>query len=127
MINPDCIHLRGLELPTRIGVPDEERAGWQTLQADITLRLSARFESMYDELAGTVDYAAVAVRVRALAAEKPRALIETLASEIAQCLLQEFAVASVTLELRKRILPGTDHVAVSLTRPVATAAAQVYS
>lgn len=113
---PDCIHLRGLELPTLIGVPAEERACWQTLTADVTLRLAARFESMQDDITGTTDYAAVAVRLRALAAERPRALIETLASEMAACLLTEFAVQSVSIELRKRILPGTDHVAVSLTR-----------
>ena len=113
----DCIHLRGLDLPTRIGVPDEERAAWQTLSADVTLRLSAHFEQMHDELAGTVDYAAVALRLRVLAADRPRALIETLAAEMAACLLAEFGPSSVTIELRKRILPGTDHVAVSLTRP----------
>lgn len=113
---PDCIHVRGLELRTQIGVPAEERAGWQTLHADVTLRLSGRFEQMYDELAGTVDYAAVAERLGALAAERPRALIETLAAEMAALVLNEFGVSSVSIELRKRILPGTDHVAVSLTR-----------
>jgi len=117
MTSPDCIHLRGLELPVRIGVPEEERAAWQTLQADITLRIADRFEKMQDDLSATVDYAAVALRLRALAAEKPRQLIETLAAELAQCLLTEFKVASVSLELKKRILPGCDHVAVSLTRP----------
>ena len=112
----DCIHLRGLELPTRIGVPDEERAAWQTLSADVCLRLPGKFEAMHDELTKTVDYAAVALRLRALAAERPRSLIETLIAEMAACLLAEFGLNSVTIELRKRILPGTDHVAVSLTR-----------
>jgi hypothetical protein len=35
---------------------------------------------------------------------------------MAACLLTEFSIQSVSIELRKRILPGTDHVAVSLTR-----------
>ena len=113
----DCIHIQGLELPVRIGVPDEERAGWQTLQADITLRLLGRFEDMQDDLSRTVDYAAVALDLRTLAAVRPRQLIETLASEIASFLLSEYAIASVSIQLRKRILPGCDFVAVSLTRP----------
>jgi dihydroneopterin aldolase len=113
----DCIHIRGLEMPVRIGVPEEERAGWQTLQADITLRLMGRFEEMNDDLGATVDYSAVALSLRALAAVRPRQLIETLAAEMADFLLTEYAVASITIELRKRILPGCDHVAVSLTRP----------
>lgn len=113
----DCIHIRGLELPVRIGVPDEERASWQTLQADVTLRLLGRFEEMQDALSSTIDYSAVALDLRALAAVRPRQLIETLAAEMAGFLLTEYAVASVTIQLRKRILPGCDHVAVSLTRP----------
>ena len=113
----DEIHLRGLDLPTRIGVPEAERAVWQTLQADVTLRLTARFENCCDDVSQTVDYAAVAVRLRALAAERPRQLLETLAAEISGCLLKEFRAASVTVELHKRILPGTDWVAVRMVRP----------
>ncbi|MCA1963674.1 MAG: dihydroneopterin aldolase [Prosthecobacter sp.] len=112
----DSIHLRGLDLPTRIGVPEEERAAWQTLQANICLELEQRFEAMADDLSATIDYAAVALRLRSLAAEKPRRLIETLAAEIASCLLLEFGAALVRVELRKKILPGCDHVAVVLTR-----------
>ncbi len=113
----DCIHIRGLELPVRIGVPDEERASWQTLQVDVTLRLLGRFEEMQDDLSSTIDYSAVALDLRALAAVRPRQLIETLAAEMASFLLTEYAIASVTIQLRKRILPGCDYVAVSLTRP----------
>ena len=112
----DCIHIQGLELPVRIGVPYEERAGWQTLQADLTLRLHGSFEEMQDDLIKTVDYSAVALDLRSLAAVRPRQLIETLAAEIASFLLAEYPIASVTLQLRKRILPGCDFVAVSLTR-----------
>jgi len=115
-LDADCIHVRGLELPTRIGVPELERASWQTLQVDVTLHIDTRFEVMEDDISMTLDYAYVADKIRALAADKPRRLIETLAAEIAACLLSEKAVCRVTLELRKRILPGTDHVAVSLMR-----------
>jgi dihydroneopterin aldolase len=117
MNTSDNIHLRGLELPVRIGVPEEERAAWQTLQADVTFTVPTRFELMQDQLSSTVDYAAVALRLREIAAERPRQLIETLAAEMAACLLNEFGAGRVTIELRKRILPGCDHVAVSLTRP----------
>lgn len=115
-MSEDHIHLRGLDLPTRIGVPDEERAAWQTLQADLSLALERPFDTMADDLAATIDYAAVAARVRALAAERPRRLIETLAAEIARCVLQEFGAAAVRVQLRKKILPGCDHVAVDMTR-----------
>lgn len=115
-MSPDEIHISSLRLSTHIGVPDAERAESQVLEADVVIRVSDRFESMNDDLAATIDYASVAARLEALAAERPRLLIETLAAEMAACVLSEFRAAGVTIELRKRILPGTDHVAVRLVR-----------
>lgn len=116
MLPPDEIRIAGLRLPTHIGVPDEERASSQTLELDVTLHLDSRFEAMEDRIEATIDYAAVAARLQALAAERPRRLIETLAADLAACLLEEFHAAAVTLDLRKHILPDTDHVAVRLVR-----------
>lgn len=113
---PDQIHLQGLQLRCHIGVPDEERAEAQLLHADIVLHLRDRFEDMADELSRTIDYAAVATRLEQVAAARPRRLIETLAAELAQVVLEEFAAAQVEITLRKRILPQTDHVAVRLVR-----------
>ena len=113
---PDEIRIAALRLTTHIGVPDEERATSQVLEADITLRIAGRFEGMKDEIAATIDYAAVATRLQELAAERPRRLIETLAAEMAACVIGEFHAAGVRIELRKHILPGTDHVAVRLVR-----------
>jgi len=116
MIPTDKIHIQGLRLTANIGVPDEERSAPQVLEADVTLRITTRFEEMHDDIASTIDYAAVACRLRELAASRPRKLIETLAAEMARCALEEFSASGVTIVLRKRILPGTDHVAVSLAR-----------
>lgn len=113
---PDEIHLCALRLTTHIGVPDDERAACQTLEADVTLRVQGAFEAMQDDISATIDYAAVAERLQKLAAERPRRLIETLAAEMAACVLDEFKASGVTIELRKRILPDTDHVAVRLVR-----------
>jgi len=112
----DAIIIRGLELPVRIGVPETERAGWQTLGADVELEMEPRFDELNDELAGTLDYQAVADQIRALAASRPRKLLETLAAEIIGALLRHPMAASVAVELRKRILPGVDHVAVRMKR-----------
>ena len=115
---PDEIRIAGLRLHTYIGVPDEERAAPQTLKADIVIRVTTRFDDMADEISATIDYAAVAARLQHLAASKPRRLIETLAAEMAECVLSEFQAVGVTVDLRKRILPETDHVAVRVVRGV---------
>lgn len=112
----DAIIIRGLELPVRIGVPETERAGWQTLGADVELEIEPRFDELNDELAGTLDYQAVADEIRALAASRPRKLLETLAAEIIGVLLRHPMAASAAVELRKRVLPGADHVAVRMKR-----------
>jgi dihydroneopterin aldolase len=112
----DTILIEGLELPVQIGVPDEERAGWQTLRADLELELQGRVESFGDEIGATVDYDAVAREVRQLAAEHPRKLIETLAGEIARALLRNAQIRTVRVTLRKRVLPGVDYVAVRIVR-----------
>ncbi len=112
----DRILINGLELPVQIGVPDEERAGWQTLRADLELELVGRVEDFGDDLSATVDYDEVAKEIRLLAAERPRRLIERLAGEIAQALLVKPLIGGVLVTIRKRILPGVDDVAVRIHR-----------
>lgn len=117
----DQIHLANLQFRCHIGVPDEERAAPQLLLADIVLHSRVPFESMQDDIAQTIDYAAVAARLEQIAASKPRRLIETLAADLAACVLAEFAATAVEITLKKRILPQTDHVAVRLFRELASA------
>ncbi|MBX7211392.1 MAG: dihydroneopterin aldolase [Verrucomicrobiaceae bacterium] len=112
----DEIRITGLALHAHLGVPDAERAQLQTVEADVIMRLRCSCDDLRDDLAGTIDYDAVARRLRALATERPRRLIETLAADIAACVLGEFGAAAVSVEIRKRILPGTDHVAARLHR-----------
>lgn len=108
--------IRGLELPVRLGVPEAERAGWQTVGADVELEMKPRFDELNDELAGTLDYEGVADEIRELAAARPRKLLETLAAEIVGALLRHPMVSAAAVELRKRVLPGVDHVAVRMKR-----------
>ena len=113
---PDLIHIQNLELQSCIGVPDEERGRSQRLTVSITLEPIAGFEALGDAIENTVDYAAVCEAVKAMAAAKPRRLVETLANEIAAELLAQFPIRKLTLELRKFILPETEYVAVRIER-----------
>jgi dihydroneopterin aldolase len=115
-MNPDEIEIRRLSVSTHIGVPDEERANPQTLWISIKMRPIQGFHDLRDEVANTVDYYSVSLRIHALAAAKPRKLIETLATETADCLLSEYPLASVEVEIEKQILPNTDFVAVRIAR-----------
>ena len=114
---PDLIHIEALEVRSCIGVPEEERAAPQRLTVTLTLEPNADFRALGDRIEATVDYAAVCEAVKALAAERPRRLVETLAEEIAGALLGRFAIRRVAVEVRKFILPETDCVAIRIERP----------
>lgn len=110
----DTIVVRGLKLSCHIGVPAEERAAAQTLEAHLFMEVAGFPQT--DEIEGTVDYKLVSDRVTALAAAGERKLIETLAQDIANLILDEFPVAKVRVELEKFILPNTTCVGVIIER-----------
>ena len=110
----DQILIRGLRVTTRIGVPGEERAAPQSLLVHLVMDTASFPEE--DRIDGTVDYKAVADRVRLLAGAGERHLIETLAQDIAALVLADFPVKKVRVELEKFILPETDWVGVIIER-----------
>ncbi len=116
MTTADHLHIHGLSLATHIGVPAEERRVPQRLQLNLTLWPVEPLVGLDDDVARTVDYAAVAMAVRELAGGKPRHLIETLAEDVADALLETFPLRQVRVEVLKFILPDTDHVSVTLTK-----------
>lgn len=115
-MNAAWIHVRGLEIFTRIGVPDEERAGSQMLKVDLDMRPATDFADMAEDVGRTIDYHAVSLAVEKLAAEGERKLVETLADEIADLVLDSFGAVAVKVRIRKFILPQTEWVGVSLER-----------
>jgi dihydroneopterin aldolase len=112
----DRIVIEALELSAQIGVPDAERAAAQRLTVTLRMEVAPWFGELNDRIEQTVDYFTVCTAVKALASERPRRLIETLAEEIATLVLERFAVAAVEVEVRKFILPDTAFVAVQLRR-----------
>lgn len=112
----DSIIVSGLELSCFIGVPDSERAEIQRLTLELCLVPVNGFQNLDDDLARTVDYFALTRRLKHLAMERPRKLVETLAEEVCACVLSEFPVRRVRVELRKYILADTEFVAVRMER-----------
>lgn len=106
------IVIKGLEVMARVGVPDAERKTPQRLLVDVVIESLTPFSVLDDDIARTVDYDTASRRIMALAAERPRRLIETLANEIAGMIVSEFPAARATVEVRKFILPNTECVAV---------------
>lgn len=110
------IHLHNISLPAYIGVPAAERAELQVLHAHVTLWPTCSFAQMQDGIQHTIDYAAVVSSLRQLTLSRPRALLETLADELAEHLLQHYNPSQVRITLLKHILPGVDHVSVEIEK-----------
>lgn len=115
---PDRIVIRNLELQCHIGITEEERATPQRLTVSLIMESHLAFSAMDDQIENTIDYYKVAQSVKALAAARPRALVETLAEEIAGHVVSKFNVWKLQLELRKYILPDAEYVAVRIERPL---------
>ncbi len=110
-----------------IGILPSEQSAAQTLLVNIELRVRDIGPAAYtDNVNLTVDYAAVAERVRLMAASHPRNLIEALAEEVATDLLKAFPIQGLKLEIVKFALPGAHHVSVIIERPMGNRAPTPY-
>ena len=116
MKNTDRIFIRGQKVSCHIGVPDEERSKPQELLIHSCLIPSRIPQPLDDDIEQTIDYHAVYLRIIEVASKHPRKLVETLAEDLAEMILSEFAVREVTIEIEKFILPDTESVGVAVTR-----------
>jgi dihydroneopterin aldolase len=115
----DCIHIEQLELFARVGVPTSERSEPQRLIFNITLW--PKIAELHDDIANTVNYSAVAERVKEFVNQHDYKLIETLAEEMAAHLLAQFNLRKIAVEVRKFVLPDANYVSVTAVRePEAT-------
>jgi 7,8-dihydroneopterin aldolase/epimerase/oxygenase len=112
----DQIEIRRLRISTHIGVPDAERESPQVLWVSVKMTPTQDFDGLADEISNSVDYYAVSLELEALAAARPRRLIETLATDLAQHLLVSHPLSHVAITIEKHILPNTECVAVHLER-----------
>jgi FolB domain-containing protein len=116
MKHGDQIEIRGLRIQATVGVPDEERENAQELLVDLIIHPANSLQGLSDDITRTIDYEQVARKIRCLAGEGSRHLIETLAEEIAGAVLEFEGVDGVEVEVKKYILPDTDYVSVKVCR-----------
>ena len=110
------ISIVDLEVFYRVGVPDAERAQPQRLLLTVEMESDFSVAARSDSIADTIDYFAVSQRLLKFGEGREWKLIEKLAADIADMILSEFKSQSVTVEVKKFVIPQARHVAVSLTR-----------
>ena len=115
-MNSGKISIVDLEVFYRVGVPDVERAQPQRLLLTVELESDFTAAAKSDGIADTIDYYAVTQRLLKFGEGREWKLIEKLASDIADAVLKEFKPQSVSVEVKKFIIPQARYVSVSLSR-----------
>ena len=111
----DRIIIKDAALFCNIGVASKERSRKQKIFVDAQLFLDTRKAAKKDDLKFTINYSDVFNLMKKIAGKKEYNLIETLANDIAERILDEFKVGKVTVKVKK-MLPNMKYAAVELTR-----------
>lgn len=113
----DKIFLRGMHIPTLIGVYPWERQKSQNLVFNIQIGLQQPF-SQSDELNDTLHYGIVCEQLHQHLSQQQFLLLETLAHETIQFLFQQFdKIAWLNVQIIKPgILPNVAEVGVEMER-----------
>ena len=93
------LELRGLEVPGRHGVAEEERQRERPFLFDLWLDVSDA--ALSDRIEDAVDYREVAACVREVSDGRSFHLIEALAAAVADAVATRFPVARVQVRVRK--------------------------
>ncbi|MBM3367733.1 MAG: dihydroneopterin aldolase [Betaproteobacteria bacterium] len=113
----DAILFRDLRVEVIIGIYRREKHFPQTVCIDLDIGIPGKAVFKSDKVADTVDYAQVALRIKALGASQHFRLVETFAERIANLILDEFGAPWVKVTAAKLgILPNAKFVGVAIER-----------
>ena len=104
----DQIHLTGIRCYGYVGAFPEEQVLGQWFEVDLTLGLDLSIAGQTDRLEDTLNYGAVVMQVQQLVKTSRVALLERLATTIADAILQSSSVRQVQVRLSKLAAPIPD-------------------
>ncbi|MDY7020993.1 MAG: dihydroneopterin aldolase [Cyanobacteriota bacterium] len=116
----DAIHIRQIRCYGYTGYLPEEQILGQWFEVDLTLGLDLTQAGQSDEIEDTLDYREAIAIVQNRIKTSKFALVERLASEIAQALLEQPLVEQVRVQLTKPNPPIPDfggQILIDITRP----------
>lgn len=104
----DCIQVTGIRCYGYTGYLPEERVLGQWFEVDLTLSIDLAAAGESDDIADTLDYRHVIDIVKQLVKNSKFALVEKLASAIANAILELERVQQVRVQLSKPAAPIPD-------------------
>ena len=97
----DKIKLSELKVETIIGIWEWEQRNPQTISIDLEMSTDISAAAKSDSIQDALDYKAISKRIKQYSKDNHFQLIETLAENLAQIILEEFKVAWVKLSVSK--------------------------
>ncbi|MBK5970608.1 MULTISPECIES: dihydroneopterin aldolase [Thiorhodovibrio] len=97
----DIVFLTGLRIETTIGIYEWEKSIRQPVILDIEMAADVAAAAALDHIDETLDYKAVAKRLKEFVGEARFELVESLAEACATLIREEFSVPWVRLRLNK--------------------------
>ena len=110
------ISIVDLEVFYCVGVTDEERATPQRLLLTVELGFDITSAALSDRIERTIDYFAVAQMLLKHGEGRSWKLLEKLVSNLCDLILAGFKAQSVTVTVKKFVIPEARYVSVQLTR-----------
>ena len=101
----DSITITGIEVFAHHGVLEAEKAEGQSFLIDVEIGLDLSPAGDTDDLGQTVDYGSLAQRIHDLVASERWDLIETVASHVADAVLEDPRVETVVATVHKPQAP----------------------
>ena len=102
----DKVSITGIEAFGFHGVFEHERKEGQEFIVDVEFDYNTAKAIQTDFIKDAIDYGAVAILIKSIVEGEPRNLIEKVADEIAQQILNNFKVDSVKITLHKPQAPS---------------------
>ena len=115
----DCIHLTGIRCYGYTGYLPEEHVLGQWFEVDVTLWLDLSVAGRSDAIEDTLDYRSIISTVQQLVKTSRFALLERLASAIAESIVGSYSVSQIKVRLTKPNAPIPDFtgkIIIELTR-----------
>ena len=114
----DIVYIKGVSASTTIGVYDHERDIKQDLKIDLEMAFNNQAAGASDDVTNALDYDAISNRTLDYVESNQHFLIESVAENLSQLLLDEFPIEQLTLTISKpAAVSAANDVGIKIVRP----------
>ena len=113
----DIIHLKNIQVKTKIGVWPWEKLISQNISLDLEFSVDTTVSSKSDKLSDTKDYSEVVSEIENFIQDSTLQLVESLAVQLSEKLMDKFSLQWIRLKINKiGIIPNVTEIGITVER-----------